>query len=311
MAAVKKTIYAALLANLLIAITKFIAGGISHSAAMIAEGVHSVVDTINQLLLLLGISLSKKKPDKYHPLGYGKELYFWSFVVSILIFGLGGGLSVYQGVTHILHPTALGDPKWSFVVLGVSVIFEGTSLVIAAIEFNKLRDGQSWWDAIINSKDPSTFLVLFEDSAAVAGLSIAALFLYLSHHLNKPYLDGVASLLIGIILIIVSLILARESRSLLMGEGIKADTKLRIRHIVEQDKAALHLMHLLSTYQSPEEILVMLIIEFKPDLNTDEINEAIDRIREEIKKEFGRIRFLIIQPDVFKDKIDPNVQTYI
>lgn len=311
MAAVKKTIYAALLANLLIAITKFIAGSISLSAAMIAEGVHSVVDTINQLLLLLGISLSKKKPDKYHPLGYGKELYFWSFVVSILIFGLGGGLSVYQGVTHILHPTALGDPKWSYVVLGVSVVFEGASLVIAAIEFNKLRDGQSWWDAIISSKDPSTFLVLFEDSAAVAGLSIAALFLYLSHHLNKPYLDGVASLLIGIILIIVSLILARESRSLLMGEGIKADTKKRIRQIVEQDKAALHLMHLLSTYQSPEEILVMLIVEFKPGLNTDEINEAIDRIREEIKKEFARIRFLIIQPDFFKDKIDPNVQTYI
>jgi len=311
MAAVKKTIYAALLANLLIAVTKLIAGTISRSAAMIAEGVHSVVDTINQLLLLLGISLSKKKPDKYHPLGYGKELYFWSFVVSILIFGLGGGLSVYQGITHILHPVELGDPKWSFVVLGVSVIFEGTSLVIAAVEFNKLRDGQSWWDAIINSKDPSTFLVLFEDSAAVAGLSIAAIFLYLSHHLNKPYLDGVASLLIGIILVFVSLILARESRSLLMGEGIKADTKIRIREIVEHDKAVRNLMHLLSTYQSPEEILVMLIIEFKPNLTTTDINHAIDRIREEIKKEFGRIRFLIIQPDAFNDKIDPNVQTYI
>lgn len=311
MAAVRKTIYAALLANLLIAVTKFIAGGISNSAAMIAEGVHSMVDTINQLLLLLGINLSKKKPDKYHPLGYGKELYFWSFVVSILIFGLGGGLSVYQGVRHIIHPVELGDPKWSFIVLGVSVIFEGTSLVIAAIEFNKLRDGQSWWQAIINSKDPSTFLVLFEDSAAVAGLSIAALFLYLSHALNKPYLDGVASLLIGIILVFVSLILARESRSLLMGEGIKTNTKHRIREIVEQDKAVINLMHLLSTYQSPEEILVMLIIEFKPNLTTDEINAAIDRIRTEIKKEFGRIRFLIIQPDVFEGKIDPDVQTYI
>ncbi|HEY9532913.1 MAG TPA: cation diffusion facilitator family transporter [Mucilaginibacter sp.] len=311
MATIKKTIYAALLANLLIAVTKFIAGSISNSAAMIAEGMHSVVDTINQLLLLLGISLSKKKPDKYHPLGYGKELYFWSFAVSILIFGLGGGLSIYQGIIHILHPVELGDAKWSYIVLAMSVVFEGTSLVIAAIEFNKLREGQTWWGAIISSKDPSTFLVLFEDSAAVAGLSIAALFLYLSHHLNQPYLDGVASLLIGIILIFVSLILARESRSLLMGEGVRTNTKHRIQQIVESDKAVLNLMHLLSTYQSPEEILVMLIVAFKHHLTADEINDSIDRIRTEIKKEFPRIRFVIIQPDVFEGSIDPNVQTYI
>ncbi|MES2428125.1 MAG: cation diffusion facilitator family transporter [Bacteroidota bacterium] len=311
MAGVNRSIYAALLANLLIAVTKFIAGAISHSAAMIAEGVHSVVDTINQLLLLLGLSLSKKKPDKYHPLGYGKELYFWSFVVSILIFGLGGGISIYQGVTHILHPIELGDATWSYVVLAASVVFEGTSLIIAAKEFNKLRNGQTWWDAIINSKDPSTFLVLFEDSAAVVGLFIVMICLYLSHRLNKPYIDGVASLLVGLILVVVSLILARESRSLLMGEGIRKDTKKRIKEITEGDKDVLSLMHLMSTYQSPEEILVMMIVAFKPNLDTAEINDAIDRIREEIKKEFDRIRFVIIQPDVFEDEVDPNVQAYI
>jgi cation diffusion facilitator family transporter len=311
MALANKSIYAALLANLLIAVTKFIAGAISNSAAMIAEGVHSVVDTINQLLLLLGLSLSKKQPDKYHPLGYGKELYFWSFVVSILIFGLGGGVSVYQGVTHILHPEKLGDVTWSYVVLAVSVVFEGTSLIIAAKEFNKLRDGQTWWDAIIRSKDPSTFLVLFEDSAAVVGLFIVATCLYLSHHLNKPYIDGIASLLVGLILIGVSLILARESRSLLMGEGIKKETKRHIKEITESDKGVLSLMHLMSTYQSPEEILVMMIVAFKPNLNTNEINDSIDRIREEIKAEFGRIKFIIIQPDVYADKVDPNVQAYI
>jgi len=311
MAGVNKSIYAALLANLMIAVTKFIAGAISHSAAMIAEGVHSVVDTINQLLLLLGLSLSKKKPDKYHPLGYGKELYFWSFVVSILIFGLGGGISVYQGVTHILHPIELGNPTWSYVVLATSLVFEGTSLIIAAIEFNKLREGQTWWSAIINSKDPSTFLVLFEDSAAVMGLTIVAICLYLSHRLNAPYIDGVASLLVGLILVVVSLILARESRSLLMGEGIKTNTKKRIREITEGDKDVLSLMHLMSIYQSPEEILVMMIVAFKPDLDTAEINDAIDRIREQIKAEFARIRFVVIQPDVFEDKVDPNVQAYI
>ncbi|MGF7077977.1 cation diffusion facilitator family transporter [Mucilaginibacter sp. UYCu711] len=306
-----KSIYAALFANLLIAVTKFIAGAIGNSASMIAEGIHSVVDTINQLLLLLGLKLSKKKADRYHPLGYGKELYFWSFVVSILIFGLGGGVSVYQGVTHIIHPEALGDPTWSYVVLAASVIFEGASLIIAAKEFNKLRDGQTWWNAIIKSKDPSTFLVLFEDSAAVVGLFIVAICLWLSHHLHQPFIDGIASLLVGLILIFVSLILARESRSLLMGEGIKMNTKKRIRQIAEGDKAVLKLMHLMSTYQSPEEILVMIIIAFKPDLNTGEINDAIDRIREQIKSEFKRIRFVIIQPDVFEGKIDPNVQAYI
>jgi cation diffusion facilitator family transporter len=306
-----KSIFAALFANLLIAVTKFVAGAIGNSASMIAEGIHSVVDTVNQLLLLLGITLSKKKPDRYHPLGYGKELYFWSFVVSILIFGLGGGVSVYQGISHIIHPEELGDPTWSYVVLAASVVFEGTSLVIAAIEFNKLRDGLSWWQAIIKSKDPSTFLVLFEDSAAVAGLFIVSIGLYLSHRLNAPYIDGVASLLVGIILIFVSLILARESRSLLMGEGIKMNTKRRIRQIVEGDKGVLKLMHLMSTYQSPEEVLVMLIIAFKPEQNTLEINDSIDRIRETIKKEFGRIRFVIIQPDVIEGKIDPNVQAYI
>lgn len=306
-----KSIYAALFANLLIAVTKFIAGAISNSASMIAEGIHSVVDTINQLLLLLGVKLSKKKPDRYHPLGYGKELYFWSFVVSILIFGLGGGVSVYQGITHIVHPEELGDPTWSYIVLAASIVFEGASLIIAAKEFNKLREGQSWWNAIIKSKDPSTFLVLFEDSAAVIGLFIVALCLWLSHHLHQPFIDGIASLLVGLILVFVSLILARESRSLLMGEGIKMNTKKRIRQITEGDKAVLKLMHLMSTYQSPEEVLVMMIIAFKPDLNTGEINDAIDRIREQIKSEFKRIRFVIIQPDVIEGKIDPNVQAYI
>ncbi|MDB5110898.1 MAG: cation diffusion facilitator family transporter [Mucilaginibacter sp.] len=311
MASPNKSIYSALAANLLIAITKFIAGGISNSSAMIAEGVHSVVDTINELLLLLGLHLSKKKPDKYHPFGYGKELYFWSFVVSILIFGLGGGISIYQGILHIINPIKLGNATWSYVVLIISVLFEGSSLIIAAREFNKLRGGQSWWGAIVRSKDPSTFLVLFEDSAAVMGLFIVAICLYISHKFNLPYFDGIASLLVGLILIIVSLILARESRSLLMGEGIRSESMRRITEITEGDKAVLKLMHILSTYQSPEEILLMLIVAFKPDLDTAEINDAIDRIRGNIKAEFSLVRFVIIQPEIYVKKIDPDVQAYI
>lgn len=311
MATSNKSIYSALLANLLIAITKFIAGAISNSAAMIAEGVHSVVDTINQLLLLLGVRLSHKKPDEYHPLGYGKELYFWSFVVSILIFGLGGGISIYQGVTHIIRPEVPGDPKWSYIVLAISVVFESSSLFIAAKEFNSLRNGQTWWQAIINSKDPSTFLVLFEDAAAVLGLFTVGICLWLSHHFHRPYIDGIASLLVGLLLVFVSLILARESRSLLMGEGIRRRTKARICVIVESDPSVLRLMHLLSTYQSPEEVLLMLIVAFKPEQNTAAINNAIDRIRANIKAEFKVIKFVIVQSEVYEKQINPNVQNYI
>jgi cation diffusion facilitator family transporter len=311
MASSNKSIYSALAANLLIALTKFIAGFFSNSAAMIAEGVHSVVDTANQVLLLFGLRQSRKKPDATHPFGYGKELYFYSFIVSILIFGLGGGVSMFQGIYHIIHPDVLGIPKWNYIVLGISVIFEGSSLMIAAKEFNKLRGDNTWWQAITKSKDPSTFLVLFEDSAAVIGLFIVAICMYLGHTYHINYMDGLASLLVGILLICVSLILARESRSLLMGEGIGSNTKKRITEIVEQDQDVLKLMHILSTYQSPSEIVLMLIIAFKKDLDTAGINGAVSRIRNIVKDEYNLVHFVIIQPEIYMGKVDPDVQTYI
>lgn len=302
MARSKKSIYSALAANLLIAVTKFIAGAVSHSAAMIAEGVHSVVDTINELLLLFGIHQSKKPPDERRPFGYGKELYFWAFIVSILIFGLGGGISIYQGYLHIKEPEPLGDPFWNYMVLGMSVIFEGASFVIAAKEFNKVRGDQSWWQAIKKSKDPSNFLVLFEDGAAVAGLLIVFLCVYLGHRLQYPYLDGIASVLVGLLLVGVSLILARESRSLLMGEGIAPETQKKMTALIEKDPAVVKVLHVLSTYQSPEEVVLMLIIAFKEDIDAVEINDAIDRIRDAIKKEFTLVRYVLIQPDLYEEK---------
>jgi len=297
MASSKTSIYAALIANLLIAVTKFIAGGISNSAAMISEGVHSVVDTVNELLLLLGISRSKKEADALHPFGYGKELYFWSFIVSIMIFGLGGGVSIYQGIAHIIKPEEMGDPGINYLVLGLSVLFEGTSLIIALKQFNKLRGETPFWAAVIKSKDPSSFLVLFEDAAAVAGLFTVALFVYLSHAFDKPYLDGVGSLIVGLILVVVSAILARESRSLLMGEGVSSETKTRICKLVQADDEVTKVLHILSTYQSPSEVLLMLIVAFKQGLDTAEINRAIDRIRDLIKAEFKLVRFVMIQPE--------------
>lgn len=299
MASSKTSIYSALIANLLIAITKFIAGILGRSGSMISEAIHSLVDTANECLLLLGLHRSKKEPDALHPFGYGKELYFWSFIVSILIFGLGGGISIYQGIIHVINPEPLGNPKLSYIVLLLSLLFEGTSLIIAIKAFNRIRDGLSWWDAIVKSKDPSNFLILFEDSAAVIGLLIVGICLYLNQHLHMPVLDGVASLLVGLVLIGVSAILARESRSLLMGEGISPESRARIIALVEQDETVLKAMHLLSTYQSPDEIILMLIVAFKEDLNTVTINEAIDRIRDTVKAEFSLIRFVLVQPETF------------
>jgi len=296
-----RSIYSALLANLLIAVTKFVAGGLSSSAAMISEGIHSLVDTVNQLLLLFGLRQSRKPADALRPFGYGKELYFWSFIVSILIFGLGGGLSIYQGIIHIIHPDELRDPTWNYIVLLVSVIFEGASLYIAYKEFNLSRGNESFWAAIIKSKNPANFLVLFEDGGAVLGLLIVAICLFIGHRFNLPVLDGLASLLVGLLLVVISIILARESRSLLMGEGIAPETQQKIIDLVQKDPAVIQARHILSTYQSPEEVVLMLIVAFEADLDTEDINKAIIRIRTNIKSLYPFVSFIIIQPEAVKD----------
>lgn len=293
----KKSIYSALAANLLIAITKFIAGSFTNSSSMISEGIHSTVDTTNQLLLLYGLKRSKKAADQFHPFGYGKELYFWSFVVSILIFGLGGALSIFQGIAHIREPEVMKDPMWNYIVLILSLVFEGTSLFIAVKAFNKTRNGMGWWNAIIKSKDPSSFLVVFEDGAAVAGLIIVMILMGISHSLQIPELDGLASVIVGLLLVFVSFILARESRSLLMGEGIAPETRQKISQLAEKDAAVISVKNILSTYQSPEDVVLMLIIDFEDHLDTQEITGAIERIRESIKNEFQLVRFVLIQPE--------------
>lgn len=293
----RKSIYSALAANLLIALTKFIAGAFTNSSSMISEGIHSTVDTTNQLLLLYGIKRSKKPADDNHPFGYGKELYFWSFVVSILIFGLGGGVSIYQGIMHIREPEMMKNPFWNYVVLVLSMVFEGTSLLISIKEFNKTRNGLGWWDSIIKSKDPSSFLVVFEDGAAVAGLAVVMILMGIGHAYGIPELDGVASVIVGLILIFVSSILARESRSLLMGEGIAPETRQKISKFLEDDPAVIRIKTILSTYQSPEEVVLVLIIDFEDHLETEEITNAILRIRNRIKQEYPLVRFVIVQPD--------------
>jgi cation diffusion facilitator family transporter len=290
------SVYSALAADILIATIKFLAGAYSNSSSMISEGIHSLVDTTNEVLLLYGMKRSKKPPDKIRPFGYGKELYFWSFIVSILIFGLGGGISIYQGIIHIRHPLILGNPTWNYIVLLLSMIFEGTSLIIATKEFNKVRGNTPFWKAIIKSKDPASFLILFEDGAAVAGLLVVLILMKLNETYHLPYLDGLASIIVGLLLVFVSLILAHESRSLLMGEGIAPETQVKIKALAEKDAAVMQVTNILSTYESPDEVVLMLLVYFKPHLQTTEITDAIERIRQNIKNEFSLVEFVIIQP---------------
>lgn len=291
-----KSIYSALVANVLIAITKFIAGAFTNSSSMISEGIHSMVDSINQILLLYGLNKSRKEPDQMRPFGYGKELYFWSFIVAILIFGLGGGISIYQGIQHIIKPEPVINPLVNYTVLVLCMLFEGWSLRIAIKEFDKQRKGHTWWKAIVKSKDPSSFLVLFEDGAAVLGLFIVFVFMLIGHNFGLDYMDGLASVLVGLLLVFVSAILARESRSLLMGEGLSPETKEKIKLLVEKDPSVIRISNIISTYQAPEEVLLVIIAVFQPDIDTEDITDTISRIKETIRKEFKFMKFIIIQP---------------
>lgn len=296
MARANKSIYSALAANLLIAITKFVAGAFTSSSSMIAEGIHSTVDTSNQLLLLYGLKRSRKPADDLHPFGYGRELYFWSFVVAIMIFALGGVVSITQGVYHILRPEPLKDPTWNYVVLALSFVFEGSSLIIAAKEFNKTRKGVRWWKAIINSKDPSGFLVIFEDGAAVIGLFFVFILMLCSHHFKMPWLDGLASVLVGVLLVLVSIILGRENSSLLLGEGLSVNILKQVKSVVAKDKSVVSIKQLFSNYQSPNEVLLILVIEFKNDMKTVDLEQSVEQIKKLVKSKFEVIKHVVIEP---------------
>lgn len=302
MASSKIPIYSALAANLAIAVTKFVAAWITGSSAMISEGIHSLVDTINEVFLLLGISKSKKIADEKRPFGYGKELYFWAFIVSILIFGLGGGISFYEGITHLQHPSTLSNPFWNYIVLGIAFVFDGISFITALKEFNRQRGSLPFWLAVKRSKDPSTFVVLFEDAADLLGLIVAFLGVYLGHYFNNPYFDGIASVIIGIILTFISLLLARESRSLLMGESADKSILTKVVRIAEADKSVLKVATPpLSMYLAPEEIILVLKTVFQPNLTSAQITEAIERIKDEIQRNCPTISRIFIEPSSKKD----------
>ncbi len=295
MAHSKLVIYGAIGANTAIAITKFTVAGITGSSAMLSEGVHSAVDTFNGVLLLVGIRLSQRPATPEHPFGHGKELYFWSLIVAVLIFGLGGGVSFFEGVQHMRHPEPMRDPTWNYVVLAAAALFEGISFYIALRQFRKQAGSTPFWKAVHQSKDPTTYTVLAEDAAALAGLAIAAVGIALSHRLNMPVLDGAASVLIGLLLAGVATLLTWESRGLLIGEGIRPETAQAIRDLALAQPSVRDVGRVLSMYVGPDDVLVTMDLDFDAGTDAAEAAAAIGKVEQQVRERFPMIRRLFIE----------------
>jgi cation diffusion facilitator family transporter len=292
----RKVIYAALAGNLLIAVTKFAAAWWTGSSAMLSEGVHSIVDTSNQLLLLYGIKRASLPPDEDHPLGYGRELYFWSFIVALLIFSLGAGISFYEGIAHVQQPVHIKDPHVNYIVLGISFVFEGATFLIALKEFNKLRGPLGYFQAVHLSKDPPSFLVLFEDSAALIGIVIAFIGTFAASQLGMPVLDGVASIGIGAVLAVTATFLARESKGLLIGEGARGRTMRSIRQIAAEQPGVERVNDLVTVHLAPQQVVAALSLEFKDELTTPEIEKAVATIERRICTQNPEVYTIFIKP---------------
>lgn len=295
----KKVILAALIGNGLISITKFVAAAMTGSSAMLSEGVHSLVDTGNQVLLLYGLKAAKRPADKNFPFGHGKEIYFWSFVVAILIFAVGAGISIYEGVHHILHPSEIKNPMINYIVLGLAMIFEGFALTIAAVEFGKAKGKMKTFDAVRHGKDPTLFVVLFEDSAAMLGLIIAFAGVLLAQLTGQAWWDGVASVAIGFILAGTAAWLAYETKSLLIGESADEETRLGIRQIVEKHKGVNRINEVLTLHMGPEYILATLSLEFSDALNISEVEQIIHAMDDDIKAQYPLVKRVYIEAEDF------------
>ncbi|TCP33311.1 cation diffusion facilitator family transporter [Sphingomonas sp. BK235] len=294
-------LYGALAANVGIAIAKFVAAGISGSSSMLTEGVHSLVDSGNQILLLYGQHKARRAPDAAHPFGYGRELYFWSFVVAILIFAVGAGVSIYEGWRHWRTPEPLADPLLNYIVLAVAVVLEGTSWFIAMRAFAAAKGDASWWRAIRESKDPPGFMVLFEDSAALAGLAIAAVGVWASHAYGDPRIDGLASIAIGLVLALVAVLLARESKGLLIGERADPAVIARVRQVVERQRGVTAVNHVRTIHTAPDSIFVALSVDFDDALTMGEGERMIESIEDQLRAAEPRLSSIYIRPERRED----------
>jgi len=292
----KRVIYAALAGNMLIALTKFIAAFFTGSSAMLSEGVHSLVDTGNGGLLLYGMHRSVRPPDRTHPFGHGRELYFWSFVVAILVFALGAGVSFYEGITHVLDPEPITNVSVTYVVLGLSLLFEGSSWLVAFREFGATKGSRGYFRAVRDSKDPSVFTVLFEDSAALLGLLIALAGIVASQIFEMPVFDGLASIGIALVLGLTACFLARECKGLLLGEAADPALQRAIIAIADSDPAVRRANGVITVHLGPDQVVAGLSLEFEDDATGSEITACVLRLEGRIHAEIPAIAGLFVKP---------------
>jgi cation diffusion facilitator family transporter len=291
-----RTLIVALLANLGIAASKFVAAAITGSSAMLTEGVHSVVDSTNQLLLMWGRHAANRPPDKLHPFGYGRELYFWSFVVAVLVFALGAGVSVYEGIIHIRHPEPAVSPIIAYAVLLVAFSLEGWSTIEAYRDFGEAKGSLGFFEAIRRSKDPPGFIVLLENGAAMGGIIAAALGIALSELTRNPFYDGAASVIIGLILAVTSALLAHESKALLIGEAADPEIVASLHQLVESKKEVTAVGEVLTVHGAPDQITAMLSVDFEDHISAREVEAIVHSIEKEVEERFPMVSRLYIRP---------------
>jgi cation diffusion facilitator family transporter len=296
----KTVIHAALGGNLLIATAKFGAAWLTGSSAMLSEAIHSLVDTGNQGLLLHGIRQATKPASPEHPFGHGLQLYFWTFIVAILIFGLGAGVAIVQGIDKILHPHSLDHLAVNYAVLGLSLVFEGISWFIALRAFRAGKGGRRWLDAIKSSKDPTVFTVLFEDTAALLGLLIAAAGIAAGQVFHAPVMDGVASVVIGLLLTVTAALLAYESQSLLTGEGVQPEVRASLRRLAEAEPGVMRVNELLTMHFGPNDVLVALSLDFEDARLASFVENTVSRLEHKIKAAHPEVTRVFIEAQSFE-----------
>jgi len=291
-----RTLVIALLANLGIAVSKFVAAAITGSSAMLTEGVHSVVDSTNQLLLMWGRRAAKRPPDRFHPFGYGRELYFWSFVVAVLVFSLGAGVSIYEGIIHIANPEEAVSPIIAYIVLLVAFLLEGWSTLEAFREFKASKGRTGWLKAIRMSKDPPAFIVLLENGAAMAGIVAAAIGLALSQTTGDPFYDGAASVVIGLILGVTAFVLAYESKGLLIGEAADPALVKSLHDLACDQPGVVGVGQVLTVHSSPDQITVMMNVDFRDDMLAGEVERIVCHVEDEARQRWPAVRLLFVRP---------------
>jgi len=293
----KKAIYAALLGNTMVAITKFIAAAMTGSSAMLSEGIHSIVDTGNQVLLLYGLRQAKKPPDEKFPFGHGKEVYFWSFVVAIMIFAVGAGLSIFEGIYHIMDPKEFKKPFVNYIVIVLAVVFEGIAWMFALRAFSRAKGKWGYFEAVHRGKNPSIFVVLFEDSAAILGLVVAFFGILLTQVTGNPYYDGTASIIIGLILGGTAVWLAYETKGLLIGESANQHVVGQIRKIMDSHEEIEHVNEILTLHMGPDFILVNMSVDFINTVCAEDIESTVAKLDREIKKDIPDVKRIFIEAE--------------